>query len=85
MENNFATLKTVLDYDKTEQEFKQLLDRLNTEITIQIKLESPNVEEKKFVSNLSSQFDTIKKNYENYKKNAGQNHVFLHIKYACPH
>lgn len=85
MYNNFIPLKTILDYNKTEQDFKKLLYRLNNDTTIQIKIEFPKIDEKNYVNDLSSQFEAIKKNYENYKKNPGQNNVFLHNKYACPH
>lgn len=85
MDNNFVPLKTILDYNQTEQEFKKLLNRLNNDTTIRIKFEFPKIEETNFLSNLSSQFDVIKKNYENYMQNPGQNKVFLHDKYACPH
>lgn len=75
MDDNFVTIRTVLDYNETEQEFRKLLNRLNSETTIRIKIETPNLNEKNSLSKLFSQFETIKKSYENYGQkfaNAGQ-------------
>ena len=42
MDNNLVKVKTIIDYDQTEQEFRNVLTKLNKTASIKLKIEDTN-------------------------------------------
>ena len=76
MSENLVTVKTILDFSETEREFKKLLNRLNSESAIKVKIDSPDVSSIDSLLNKFTELNTSIKGIQNLKElseNAGRN------------